>query len=245
MASFVPVLYEDDDVLAVAKPPGVVVVPARNEEPERSLRRRLELERGEPLWVVHRLDRDTSGVVVFARNADAHRALSLAFERREARKTYLAVVRGAPPAEHGTIGTPLHPARRGKTRPAEPGEPGALPALTEYDLVRRWRLPAVEVALLEARPRTGRHHQVRVHLRSVGAPLLVDPTYGRAERVTAAELGLGGDRVLCARLTLHALRLELPGLGGAAPLRIEAGLPDDLAALLAALDAVAAASAVP
>ncbi|MBI5502188.1 MAG: RluA family pseudouridine synthase [Deltaproteobacteria bacterium] len=231
------VLHEDERVLAVAKPAGLVVVPARGEDPATCLRRRLEQERGESLWVVHRLDRDTSGVVVFARDAGTHRALSLAFERHEVRKTYLAVVRAPPPAERGTIERPLHGARKGKMRPAARGEAGALPATTEYEVLRRWALPAARPALVEARPRTGRQHQLRVHLRSIGSPLLVDPLYGGAARVTAADLGVPGDAVLCDRLTLHALRIELPLAGGAAPLRVEAPLPDDLRALLAALDA--------
>ncbi|MBI5489937.1 MAG: RluA family pseudouridine synthase [Deltaproteobacteria bacterium] len=231
------VLHEDERLLAVAKPAGLVVVPARREEPDACLRRVVERERGEPLWVVHRLDRDTSGVVVFARDAGTHRALSLAFERHEVRKTYLAIVRAPPPAAHGVIDTPLHTARKGKMRPAAPGEAGALASSTEVDLVRAWRLPLACPALVEARPRTGRQHQVRVHLRSIGSPLLVDPLYGGASRVTAADLGLSGDEVLCARLTLHALRIELPVPGAPAPLRIEAPPPEDLRALLAALDA--------
>jgi len=237
------ILFEDDAVLAVAKPAGVVVVPARNEDPAASLRHVLERERGEKLWVVHRLDRDTSGVVLFARTADAHRALNAAFERHEARKTYWAVVRLAPPAEHGTIGVPLHGARKGKMRPASPGEEGAQAALTEYDVVRRWNLPALRPVLLEVRPRTGRQHQVRVHLRSVGAPLLVDPLYGGSSSVSERDLGLTGERVLCARLTLHALRLECPVPWRAEPLRVDAPLPEDLAGLLAALDAAASSSA--
>jgi len=83
-------LAETADLIAVAKPPGVTVIPARGEPPEACLRAQLEASRGEPLWVVHRIDRDTSGVVVFARTADAHRALSMAFEKRRAEKRYLA-----------------------------------------------------------------------------------------------------------------------------------------------------------
>ena len=231
------ILFEDGAVLAVAKPAGIVVVPARNEDPAASLRHVLERERGEKLWVVHRLDRDTSGVVLFARTADAHRALNAAFERHEARKTYWAIARGAPPAEHGTIGVPLHGARKGKMRPASPGEAGAQAALTEYDVVRCWDLPALRPVLLEVRPRTGRQHQVRVHLRSIGAPLLVDPLYGGSSSVTERDLGLVGERVLCSRLTLHALRIECPVPWQSQPLRVEAPLAEDLAGLLEALDA--------
>jgi RluA family pseudouridine synthase len=233
------VLYEDQRLVAVAKPSGVVVVPDRSGDPEACLRRSLERTRGEALWVVHRLDRDTSGVVVFARDAETHRALSLLFQRREARKTYLAVVRTLPPAEEGRIDKALHTARKGKMRPVTPREAGALASITEYRLLRSWSLPTARPGLVEARPRTGRQHQVRVHLRSIGSPLLVDPLYGGASRVVARDLGLPGEDVLCSRLTLHASSLELPLAAEAPPLRIEAPLPEDLAALLAALDAAA------
>ncbi len=230
------VLYEDRDVLAVAKPAGVVVIPARHEEASLSLRKRLEEARGEALWVVHRIDRDTSGVVLFARNAAAHRALSLAFEGRRVAKTYLALTRGALTPPEGTLDVALHPARKGKMRPALAGEPGALEAVTDYLLRESWRTAVGDVSLVELRPRTGRQHQLRVHLRAVGAPLLVDPLYGRAQRVTARELGLDVD-VAVERLTLHALAIEAPRPDGGGVLRLEAPLEADLAALVAALRA--------
>jgi len=222
------VLHEDADVLAVDKPAGVVVIPARDEAPGESLRHRLEAARGERLWVVHRIDRDTTGVVLFARNADAHRALSLAFERRLAEKTYLALTRGVP--KRGVIDVALHPARKGKMRPALAGETGALDAVTDCRVLRAWRRPDGDVALVEAKPRTGRQHQVRVHLRFAEAPLLVDPLYGRAERAEVAGVAL-------TRLTLHAHALAVP-LGERA-LRFEAPLAADLRAAVDALDAAA------
>src|SRR5437879_3044073 len=103
MPPIIPVLYEDADLLAVDKPPGITVIPARDEPPEASLRRLLEDTRAQPLWVVHRLDRDTSGVVLFARNAETHRALSLLFENHEVRKQYIAWARGVMPATSGVI----------------------------------------------------------------------------------------------------------------------------------------------
>lgn len=239
-----PVLWSGAGLLAIDKPPGLPVIPARDGDPAACVRRRLEAALGERLWVVHRLDRDTSGVLLLARNAEAHRAASTAFERHEVRKWYLAFTRGAPEHPSGTLGIPLHHARKGKMRPAAPGEPGALPARTEYDVLRRWSPPAVPVALVEVRPRTGRQHQVRVHLRSAGAPLLVDPLYGGASRVTASDLGLEGDDLLVARLTLHAWRLEFVPLGGEQTVRVEAPLPADLARLAARLDAGSSGAAL-
>jgi tRNA pseudouridine32 synthase / 23S rRNA pseudouridine746 synthase len=228
-----PVLYEDRDVLAVAKPAGVVVIPARNEDASTSLRRLLEASRGEALWVVHRIDRDTSGVVLFARTAEAHRALSVAFERRDVEKTYLALTRGALSPSEGSIDYALHAARKGKMRPAHKGEPESLDAHTRYRVRTTWPTRSGTVSLVELSPRTGRQHQLRVHLRAKEAPLLVDPLYGRAERVTARELGFDHDATLD-RLSLHAASLDVPRPSGEGRLKIDAPLADDLSAMIAA-----------
>ena len=126
-------LHEDDDVVAVQKPSGEPVIPARDGSAQDCVQRRLERQLGRRLWVVHRIDKDASGVVVFALNAEAHRALSLAFEHRQVSKTYAAFVAGAIEPPEGRLEVPLHPARKGKTRPARPGEPGAQAA---HDRVR-------------------------------------------------------------------------------------------------------------
>ena len=148
-----PLLYEDASMIAVSKPPGVVVIPARGEETGLCLQAALEASRGEKLWVVHRLDRDTSGVLLFARTAGEHRRLNGLFEGRQVQKRYLAWTRGAMPADEGVIDTPLHSARKGKMRPAAPNEEGALPSRTRYRVLRRWEglkcgtLCAVELSL--------------------------------------------------------------------------------------------------
>ncbi|MBI5515941.1 MAG: RluA family pseudouridine synthase [Deltaproteobacteria bacterium] len=218
----VAILFEDPSLLAVDKPSGLVVIPARDEDPGLSLRHQLEGSRGERLWVVHRLDRGTSGVVLFARTAEAHRALCLAFEQHLVRKTYLAYTQGAPSPPEGDLTVALHTARRGKMRPALEGEPGALTSRTGYRVQRRWTTPSGVVARIEASPLTGRQHQVRVHLRWAGAPILGDALYGAPD----ARIG---------RLALHAARVELPHEG--ATLTLEAPLPADLVALEAALGA--------
>jgi 23S rRNA-/tRNA-specific pseudouridylate synthase len=269
-------LHEDDDLVAVQKPSGEPVIPARDGSGRDCVQRRLERQLGRRLWVVHRIDKDASGVVVFARNAEAHRALSLAFEHRQVSKAYLAFVAGAVEPPRGRLETPLHAARKGKTRPARPGEPGAQAAATEYLTRKRWALapssrdvpvasgpeakprvwlPAVErggsavsapadpsgpvppeslgktVSLLDARPHTGRHHQIRVHLRSLGAPILFDPLYGRGLMPEA----LAG--APCARLALHARMIDLPVPRGEGRVVVEAPLAPDLVALAAWLDA--------
>ncbi|MBK9035656.1 MAG: RluA family pseudouridine synthase [Myxococcales bacterium] len=219
-----PILFEDDDLIAVAKPAGVPVIPGRVDGGPAALRHLLEAARGEALWVVHRIDQDTSGVVVFARSAAAHRALCAAFEHRAVRKTYLAFAFGDLPGER-TVDLALHEARRGKARPAQPGEAGGKAARTDLSARARWRLGADAVTLVEARPVTGRHHQIRVHLRALEAPIVGDPLYGkrtlRGAFADAPPL----------RLALHAARLELPERPP-----IDAPLPADLATLRAWLD---------
>jgi RluA family pseudouridine synthase len=230
-------LHDDGGLVAVDKPAGEPVVAARGEPPEACVQKRLERQLGRRVWVVHRIDRDASGVVLFALDADAHRAASLAFERRRVRKLYRAFVAGAlqPPAAR--LDLPLHAARKGKTRPALPGEAGAQNAVTDYETLRQWLLEGAGVTLVEARPETGRHHQIRVHLRSAGAPILFDPLYARGH--TPKELA----DAPCSRLALHALRLELPSADGSRTLAIEAPLAPDLAALCDWLDAHAATEA--
>ncbi len=221
-----PLLREDGAWLAVDKPPGLPVVPGRRDHPQACVRRLLEIRRKEPLWVVHRLDRDTSGVLLLARTPAAHRTLCMAFEAGAVEKTYLALVRGEPPAPEGVVDVPLHAARKGKTRPARPGEPGARPAATVWRVLRRWDRPAGAVCLVEARPRTGRTHQVRVHLRYLGCPLALDPLYGGAAR----DLAL-------VRTPLHAAILVFSDPTAGTRVRLESPLPADLASAIGSLEA--------
>ena len=202
-AAAAAVLHEDAHVLAVDKPAGRLVIPGRGTD-ERSLREELEEIHGR-LWVVHRLDRGTSGVLLFARTAEAHRTLNLAFDRGEPRKRYLAIVRGIPAPER-RIDLPIAAARRGRMRPARPGDARGKAAVT---LVRRLEQLPVRpwargpLALVEALPETGRTHQIRVHLAAVGLPLAVDPDYGDAEPLLlAVEAPLPPDMAA----TLEALR---------------------------------------
>ena len=232
MTSTIPVLYDAGGMLAVDKPPGLPVVPGALDRPGDCLRGRLERELGTRLWVVHRLDRDTSGVLLFARTPEVHRALSLAFEERRVRKTYVAFTLGVPSPPEGRIETPLHPARRGKVRPALPGEKGAWDAATRYVVRKHWERHGAAVAMVEAHPETGRHHQIRAHLRSVGTPILFDRVYGLA--AGTAMLAEAPSR----RLALHASKIAVPDPSLAAQAcAIEAPLPADLLALLHWLDA--------
>jgi 23S rRNA-/tRNA-specific pseudouridylate synthase len=227
------VLHDDGALVAVVKPPGEPVIAARGEPAADCVQKRLERQLGRRIFVVHRIDRDASGVLLFALDAAAHRAASLAFEHRRVEKRYLAFVAGALDPHEGRLDVPLHAARRGKTRPARPGEPGAQAAVTDYATRKQWPLGEGFVSLVEARPQTGRHHQLRVHLRSAEAPILFDPLYGKGrmpEALAAAP---------CARLALHAERLELETDAGR--IAVTAPLARDLEALAAWLDASAEA----
>lgn len=222
------VLYSDEHLVAVDKPAGQLVIPGRGER-ERTLLDDAQDVFGR-LWVVHRLDRGTSGAVLFPRTAQAHRALNLAFDRREVVKRYLALVRGAPPGL-ATIDVPIAPARRGRMRPGRPGDPRAKAASTVIRLLAAYepRPPLPRLALVEIAPQTGRTHQIRVHLAWAGTPLAVDPDYGeRAPLVDASGV------VLLARTPLHAASLELRHPATGAPLRVEAPLPADMARAIAA-----------
>jgi 23S rRNA-/tRNA-specific pseudouridylate synthase len=174
----IPVLWSGAGLLAVDKPAGIAVVPGRDAARGPSLRERLQAQLGQPVWIVHRLDRDTSGVLLVALDAERHRAASRAFEVGRVEKRYLALVWPPLPAPV-RIEMALVPARRARSRVARPGEAGKA-AVTDLRPLETHSA----VQLVEAVPLTGRTHQIRVHLRHAGAPLLVDPQYGRPDPVT-------------------------------------------------------------
>lgn len=213
--------------MVVDKPAGLPVIPGRAGDDAECVRDRLAAQLGTRVWVCHRLDRDTSGVLVLATTADAHRAASMAFEAGEVQKRYLALVGGRveTPLE---LAVALTEARKGRMRPVRPGEEGK-PSRT---LVRP-REVFRHATLVECEPLTGRQHQIRVHLKSAGHPLLFDHQYGRKTPVTARDLGGAGDDVVLQRTPLHAEHLEASALG----LSVTAPLPDDLVGCLSLLRA--------
>lgn len=222
------VLLADEHLAAVAKPPGRIVVPGRG-APERTIREEAEEALGR-LWVVHRLDRGTSGVLLLARNAEVHRALCGLFERHEVVKRYLALVRGAVAAEW-RIDVPVAPGRKGRMR-AGAGLPGARASST---FVRPVAAFGGRASLVEAWPTSGRTHQVRVHLAYAGHPLLVDEAYGDPAPWISPDPAVTLDRT-----PLHAASLEFLHPVTHAPVRIEAPVPDDMAAAERALRAAQA-----
>ncbi|HTN52022.1 MAG TPA: RluA family pseudouridine synthase [Anaeromyxobacter sp.] len=212
-------LYADEAIAVVDKPAGVPSQPTLTSD-RGTLPERVAALLGTPVMLVHRLDRETSGVTVFARTRAAAAALAEAFRTGGPEKTYLALCARAPDPPAGRIDLPL-----GKD-PGRPGlrkvDAGGDAAATGYRTLRC----GPRAALVEARPETGRTHQIRVHLAHLGAPLLGDARYGGPRRV--------GEEAV-PRVMLHALRLELDHPVTGARLVLEAPVPADLAELEARL----------
>lgn len=227
-AAEVCVLYEDDDLLAVDKPAGMVVHPAYRHPTDTlfDLVAARQVERGERRpWLLHRLDRDTSGVVLLAKTERARRSLVRQFERHEVRKVYLAVVHGAPAATVGEISQPLR--RDPQDRRRVVVDPLGQDASTVYRVIARHE----GMALMLAEPRTGRTHQIRAHLAWLGHPIVGDSTYAAEQRLADAPARIGGDATY-GRHLLHAWHLRIAHPVSGAPLRIVAPLPRDMTSAL-------------
>jgi RluA family pseudouridine synthase len=224
----VRVLYRDRYLLALDKPAGVVTVPARGSGEPSLLEQVRAIVPG--ALAVHRLDRDTSGVVLFAATPDAHRALNAAFESRRAEKTYLALVRGDL-ATAQRIDAALKATRRGGMTSVAAGEEGSRAAQTSVEPKERFG----SHTFCRCRPRTGRTHQIRVHLASIGHPLSYDPRYGSDQPLRVGDLWTGApdpESVVLARTPLHASALRIPHPRGRGWLWVESPLPDDMARCL-------------
>ena len=179
------VIYEDDDVIVVDKPAGLVVHPAPG-NPDRTLVNALLAHCGAGLsgiggvarpGIVHRLDKDTSGLLVAAKNDTAHHSLTMQFSGRSIERLYQAVVWGVPQPRSGSISGAIGRSRQDRKKMAVVREGRGKPALTHYRVLKI--LAAGAACLVECRLATGRTHQIRVHLASAGHPLIGDPVYGR------------------------------------------------------------------
>lgn len=227
------VLHIDDDVVVVDKPAGMLSAPGRGSGLTAAdfIRAQVDLGRNQALRIVHRLDQDASGVLMYARTLLAQQWLVRQFSQREVEKTYLALVTGYV-AGDGQVDLPLAYDRRGKRMRV--GQ-GGKPALTRYRIARR----VAGNTLLECELVTGRTHQIRVHLAAIGHPLTVDPLYGGGQGVWLSHIKPDyrpsvrrPERPLIDRLTLHAagIRFRHPRTGE--ELTLETPLPKDLRATL-------------
>ncbi|MBN1640925.1 MAG: RluA family pseudouridine synthase [Anaerolineae bacterium] len=232
------VVYEDADCVVIDKPPGLVVHPATSHRqdtlvngllaryPEMGSMVDPATQRGRRPGIVHRLDKDTSGLIVVARTEPARRALQRQFQQRRVEKEYVALVHGRVSEVEGTIDLPIGRDPGNRKRMAVVA--GGRPAQTAYTVRAYLRMPRGHrevYSLVAARPLTGRTHQIRVHFAQIGHPVVGDTTYGRRRRGIA-----------CPRQFLHAQRLgfQLPSDGR--EVAFVAPLPPDLASVLAGLE---------
>ncbi|MFT3891617.1 MAG: RluA family pseudouridine synthase [Anaerolineales bacterium] len=169
------IIYSDEQILVIDKPAGIPVLPDGWEQDAPYLVKTLEEEFGK-LWVVHRLDKGTSGVMVFARDAESHRALNTQFETHEAQKTYHAIVEGNPKWDEKVTKFPLR-ANVGKKHRTAVDDKNGKPSETHFRVIKRYQ----DAALIEAKPMTGRTHQIRVHAYALGHPLVGDVLYSAQE----------------------------------------------------------------
>jgi 23S rRNA pseudouridine1911/1915/1917 synthase len=236
------VLYDDEHLVAINKPPGMVVHPARGHWSgtlASALAHRFQqlsqLGGGNRPGIVHRLDRDTSGVILVAKTDRAHLALTEQFAARRIEKEYLAVSRGYCDRDRDVIDVPLgvHPYQREKMAVRRDRHTGR-PAATFYEVEKRFR----GFVRFRVFPKTGRTHQIRVHLAHLGCPIVADPLYSGQGRITLGELEgrVADQRVILSRSALHARRIVLQHPASGLPLEISAPIPADLLQLLEALD---------
>jgi 23S rRNA pseudouridine1911/1915/1917 synthase len=231
------IVFEDESFLVVDKPPGMVVHPARGHWAGTLVNAlqfhfdTLSTVGGEERpGIVHRLDRDTSGLILIAKDDRAHRALSSQFAERTIQKEYLSIVSGVISRDTDYIERPIgpHPTHREKMAIRLP-EDGGKAAMTYYEVVERFP----RHTFVRLKPRTGRTHQIRVHLTHLGHPILADRLYAGRSTLTLSDL-LGSlptdpDPILLNRQALHAHRLSLVHPMTGAPLAFEAAIPTDMA----------------
>ncbi len=232
------VIYEDDHLIVIDKPPGLVVHPAAG-NPDGTLVNALLAHCGDGLkgiggvrrpGIVHRLDKDTSGLMVAAKTEAAQAGLAAQFAAHSLERAYRAVVWGTPAPREGTLDGPIGRSPRNRKKMAVVARAGK-PALTRY---RTERPLGLHAALLECRLATGRTHQIRVHLNHAGHPLVGDPLYGRRPRglpsgLAAAERGIG-------RQALHAYLIGFIHPETGEKIRFEVDLPNDINELIYILE---------
>ena len=227
------IVFEDEDVVVVNKPANFLTIPDRFRHELPNVLNWLKASR-EEVFVVHRLDRETSGIICFAKNSDSHRHLSKQFQERTADKIYLALLDGILLKKEGEVNQPIaeNMAQRGKMIIAKRGKP----SLTLYQVKEEFR----SFTLVEATIKTGRTHQIRVHFQFIGHPLAVDKLYGRREGFLVSIIkgkkyrtGKGQvERPIMSRSTLHAYKLTFEHPTSGERVSFSSELPKDFAVLL-------------
>lgn len=214
------VLWQDDSLLVIDKPPGLLCLPDGYDRSLPHVRQVLEPEWGS-LWIVHRLDKETSGVLILARSGTAHRSLSEQFSQHSVDKRYHALVCGDLGWERRDVNLPLR-SQVGRRKRTVADQQNGKPAVTIFQQLENFD----QVALVEARPLTGRTHQIRAHLYAIHCSILADPLYGPANKAIPFRLP---------RMALHALEITLNHPITHQTMVFAAPYPDDFANALEAL----------
>lgn len=225
------IVFENDDFVALNKPSGLLSIPDR-EGKEVSLKMVLKEKYGD-IFTVHRLDRDTSGLIVFAKNEASHKHLSQQFENRQTKKIYRGLVIGSLTEKQGSINSPIaeHPAQNGTMIIHRKGKE----SLTDYEVLEDFGI----YSYLQFRIHTGRTHQIRVHMKDIGHPIVCDGLYGDGRPVLVSSLkskfklskDAEEEKPILGRLALHAFQLMFSDIGGKT-FELEAPLPKDMRATL-------------
>ncbi len=230
------IIYQDEAIVIVNKPPDFLTIPDRFAHKLPNLYKTLQKKFGE-IFIVHRIDKETSGIICFARTAESHKELCRQFEQREAEKVYWVLVQGILQEKEGVIDEKLakNEYRPGSMVVAKKGKP----SVTKYKVLEEFE----RYSLVEANIKTGRQHQIRVHFRHIGHPPLIDPLYSNKSEFFLSEIkkkytraGRGKEeRPLMSRTTLHARTLRITHPVTREEVTFEAGLPKDFKAVLTQL----------
>jgi 23S rRNA pseudouridine955/2504/2580 synthase/23S rRNA pseudouridine1911/1915/1917 synthase len=229
------IIAETEDYIAINKPSGLLSIPDR-EGKEESLKQILREKYGE-IFTIHRLDKETSGLILFAKNEAAHKFLSRQFEERTTIKIYTGLVIGSLAEKTGSIDAPVaeHPARNGTMIIHRNGKP----SLTDYEVLEDYKI----FSYLRFRIHTGRTHQIRVHMKNTGHPIVCDPLYGDGKPVLVSSLKTKfklskneeEERPILNRLALHSYQLTFMD-GNGNDIFLEAEIPKDIRATLQQLN---------
>lgn len=218
------IIYQDENIIAVNKPTDILVIPDQYTEESQTLIGKLKEVFNQKIWVVHRIDRDTTGILVFAKNAEAHKDLSMQFEHSKVRKKYYAILSGYLEEEEGTINKPILISGR-NIRIDQSGKE----SITDFKVLERFK----NYTFVEASPLTGRRHQIRIHFWSLGHPLAIDKEYGSEEPLYLSSFKRNykekeyKEKPLINRLTLHAAELAFKLPLSDKEIVLEAPMPKD------------------
>jgi 23S rRNA pseudouridine955/2504/2580 synthase/23S rRNA pseudouridine1911/1915/1917 synthase len=225
------IIYENDDLVALNKPSGLLSIPDRKGD-DISLKVMLKEKYGN-IFTVHRLDRDTSGLIIFAKNELSHRELSIQFEGRQTIKIYQGLVVGSPAEKKGTINAPIaeHPALNGTMIVHQKGKE----SITDYEVLEDFGI----YSLVQFRIHTGRTHQIRVHMKNIGYPVVCDVVYGDGKPVLVSSLkskfklsrDVEEEQPILGRLALHSFQLSFSDMQSKT-IELEAPLPKDMRATM-------------